>query len=108
MSTESKTLSPMVKFLCFLWGFGSISLPVIVDIGGMLFLLWYLHSELSFDQGCCNMSANRHNLLEELKSSKPSGKVKTMQNVILVYVNVMQKVILINVRSEPLFTICNS
>lgn len=28
-----------------------------------------------------------------------------MQNVILMYVNVMQNVILINVRSEPLFTI---
>lgn len=42
-------------------GLGSISLPVIADIGGMLFLQWYLHeeSELSFDQACCNMFASK-------------------------------------------------
>lgn len=51
------------------------------------------------------MFANRHNFSEGFKSAKPSGKVKIMQNVILMYVNVMHKVILINVISEPLFTI---
>lgn len=49
------------------------------------------------------------NFFEDFKSAKPSGKAKIMQNVILMYVNVMQdvmqNVILIDVRSEPLFTI---
>lgn len=49
------------------------------------------------------MFANRHNFFYGFKSA--SGKVKIIQNVILMYVNVVQKVILINVRSEPLFTI---
>lgn len=50
-------------------------------------------------------SSKRLNFFEGLKSAKPSGKAKIMQNVILMYVNVMQNVILINVRSEPLSTI---
>lgn len=51
------------------------------------------------------MFTNRDDFFEGFKSAKPSGKVKIMQNVILMYVDVMQKVILINVRGEPLFTI---
>lgn len=51
------------------------------------------------------MFTNRDDFFEGFKPAKPSGKVKIMQNVILMYVDVMQKVILINVRGEPLFTI---
>lgn len=54
-------------------------------------------------------ASKKLNFFEDFKSAKPSGKAKIMQNVILMYVNVMQdvmqNVILIDVRSEPLFTI---
>lgn len=54
-------------------------------------------------------ASKKLNFFEGFKSAKPSGKAKIMQNVILMYVNVMQdvmqNVILIDVRSEPLFTI---
>lgn len=54
-------------------------------------------------------ASKKLNFFEGFKSAKPSGKAKIMQNVILMYVNVMQdvmqNVILIHVRSEPLFTI---
>lgn len=54
-------------------------------------------------------ASKKLNFFEGFKSTKPSGKAKIMQNVILMYVNVMQdvmqNVILIDVRSEPLFTI---